>query len=420
MVSGIIIWIAIVAAFITIFRKHVDVHFPIFMLKSKGLGRWIYKKSQKHTKAIKVYADIGIVVGILGVVLSVWFLANGLLRQVVNWIEGTAAPASVSVVIPGVKIPGSPVYVPLVEGLIAIAVLAIVHEFAHASVASALKLKPKSVALVIMAFIPAAGVELDEDKIKSKLSLRDRLRIYAAGSFTNFLIGGIFLAATIGMMFFIMHFYAVPLGMKIATVENNTAAYGILSENMTIVTINNEPAILPGELTDWNFMSTGGSKSISFYRVAGALKVNQTVVLETDDGRVFNITAGPWSASEPSRGRIGIASYPDIKINGGLMVNVLAWFFSLFGFIATMNIGVGLFNLYPLSILDGGRIVADIIEDRFPKRHKTVILCVFGVSLFILLGTLFPTLFGILNALLFFVLDLFLQLVRVSAAFKLF
>jgi len=420
MVSGIIIWIAIVAAFIFVFRKHVEVHFPIFMLKNKGLGRWIYKKSKKHTRAIKVYADVGIVVGLLGVVFSVWFLANGLLRQVLNWVEGTAAPASVSVVIPGVKIPGSAIYVPLLEGLIAIAILAIVHEFAHAAVASALKLKPKSVALVIMAFIPAAGVELDEDKIKSKLSLRDRLRIYSAGSFTNFLIGGIFLTLTVGMMFFIMHFYAVPLGMKIATVENNTAAYGILRENMTIVKINNEPAVLQSELTNWDFMSTGGSKSISFYRIAGTLKANQTVVLETDDGRVFNITAGSWSASEPLRGRIGISSYPDIKITGGIMVSVLAWFFSLFGLIATMNLGVGLFNLYPLSILDGGRIVSDIIEDRFPKRHKMIILGVFGVALFILLGTLFPTLFGILKALLLFVLDLFLQLFRVSAAFKLF
>ena len=325
MVSGIIIWLALIAAFVIIFHKHIEVHFPIFLIKNKKIGEWIYKRCQKHTRLIKAYADVGIVVGLLGIGVSVWFLSKGLLRQVLNWVEGVSAPASVNIVIPGVHIPGSTVFIPLVEGLIAIAVLAIVHEFAHAAVASAVKLKPKSVALVIMAFIPAAGVELDEKKMKQKLGLRDKLRIYAAGSFTNFIIGGIFFALMIGLTFFIMHAYVVPVGMQIVSVENNTAAWGVLEENMTIININGEPSILPGELANIEF-TTGGiiGRNVNFYRVASNLSANETVLLEMEDGQAFNITTRSWSESDPGRGRIGIVSYPKVSVEGGTLVQVLA------------------------------------------------------------------------------------------------
>ena len=55
MVSGIIIWLALIAAFVIIFHKHIEVHFPIFLIKNKKIGEWIYKRCQKHTRLIKAY-----------------------------------------------------------------------------------------------------------------------------------------------------------------------------------------------------------------------------------------------------------------------------------------------------------------------------------------------------------------------------
>lgn len=75
----------------------------------------------------------------------------------------------------------------------------------------------------------------------------------------------------------------------------------------------------------------------------------------------------------------------------------------LFGFIATMNIGVGLFNLYPLFVLDGGRMVADILEKVSPKHGKRLAGLVFVLALLVLVGTLFPTISGIGGAIISFV-----------------
>ncbi|WP_367883132.1 site-2 protease family protein [Thermococcus peptonophilus] len=60
----------------------------------------------------------------------------------------------------------------------------VVHELSHGIVARADKLPLKSVGLVLLAVIPGAFVEPDEEEL-AKAPLRSRLRVYGAGSMAN-------------------------------------------------------------------------------------------------------------------------------------------------------------------------------------------------------------------------------------------
>ncbi len=116
-----------------------------------------------------------------------------------------AAPASQCVahgITPGQQIsvlgyltlPGINPYIPLIYGIIGIAVAIIVHEGMHGVIARALKLPVKSTGLLFFLIVPiGAFVEVDE-KMVQKARFRDSGRIMAGGPGTNVVVALVALA----------------------------------------------------------------------------------------------------------------------------------------------------------------------------------------------------------------------------------
>ncbi len=73
---------------------------------------------------------------------------------------------------------------PLGYGLIALVTVIVVHEFAHGILARAEGIRIKSIGVLLLAIIPGAFVEPDEEEVK-KANRLSKLRIYAAGSIFN-------------------------------------------------------------------------------------------------------------------------------------------------------------------------------------------------------------------------------------------
>jgi len=168
----------------TVSRVEFEAKFPVFMLKFKKPVEYMYRFGKKYSKLLKVLGDISVIIGVLGMIIAGALLTKGTF-DIIN-----GGPAQVGLVIPGVRIPGSPVYIPLVEGLVAILLLAIFHEGMHGIMAAAHGIKSKYTALILMLFIPAAGVEVDEEKLRKKDTMT-KLRIFAAGSMGNFILAGL-------------------------------------------------------------------------------------------------------------------------------------------------------------------------------------------------------------------------------------
>ena len=95
-------------------------------------------------------------VGIIISFIAMFFITYSLIQSLSTLIE---APA-VSIVLPGVEMPGSTIYVPLGYGLISLATVLIVHEFSHGILSRVEKINIKSVGLLLFTILPGAFVEL--------------------------------------------------------------------------------------------------------------------------------------------------------------------------------------------------------------------------------------------------------------------
>lgn len=364
--TSIIAFLAAVAVFVYLNRKKIDVQFPIFLLKDDRLGQKIFSASRKWARIVKPLSDVGVVLAFLGMAYTFFFMFKGTL----DLFTKNGAAAQVSIIVPGVQVPGSPIFLPFWYGIISLAILAIVHEMSHGIVASAHGMKPKSVALVLFLFIPGAGVELDEKKMYRR-PLRERLRVYAAGSFANVMAALLFLIVALPLAQAASGFVHPGDGIKVVEVEKGTPAYGALSQGDIIASINGKSV----------YNITG------FREVTAALKPGEEIGILLKNGTIVNLTTIA-SSENGTRGKIGIKTTPDVKVDpaGG----PLLWLLGLFQWAFMLNIGVGAMNLLPVPFLDGGRMFADTVAKYQPKR-PWIAGSVFALSvLFLLLNILVP------------------------------
>lgn len=104
------------------------------------------------------------------------------------------------IALPGTEVQG--MYIPILEGLIAIFSAVVIHEFSHAIAATSVGLKIKRVVLVMFTFLPGAGVDIDEEEMATH-PYWDRIRIYAAGPMINILAALFLFFGTIGALLLI-------------------------------------------------------------------------------------------------------------------------------------------------------------------------------------------------------------------------
>ncbi|MBR9689555.1 MAG: hypothetical protein GOV01_01500 [Candidatus Altiarchaeota archaeon] len=316
--------------------------FPIFMLQFEKPVEYMYAVGKKYKKFFQMLGNLSVIVGVLGMILTGVLLTKG------AWTIIQGGPAQVGLVIPGVRIPGSPIFIPLVEGLIAILLLAVFHEGMHGIVAASEGIRSKYTALILFLFIPAAGVEIDERKLAKKDSL-SKLRIFSAGSMGNFILA----ILALGLMF--------PTGWM--------AGKFIAGDGLLVLNSSNLAFEQGAVITHINGKET---KTVLQLRdVLGSEIPGAPVEVKTTNSTVYGTLT--------DEGKLGV--YLESVFH---YVSPLG---NLFGFIGrilaisfTLNIGVGLINLLPLGILDGGRMM----EELSPRWYKPMS----SIALFLLLMNL--------------------------------
>src|SRR3989338_7672626 len=157
----------------------------------------------RYPKAIKYIAYVGIAVGYIGMLIMAYIVVKGFFTLFIS----PDAPPVITPVIPGVPIPGSPIFVPFWHGIIALFIVVVIHEFCHGIVARAHGLNVKSSGFAMFAILPAAFVEPDEKELQKK-DKKTQLSIFAAGPFSNILLGG--------LLFLMIYFVIPPIHDRIA------------------------------------------------------------------------------------------------------------------------------------------------------------------------------------------------------------
>ena len=158
-------------------------------------------------------------------------------------------------------------YVPFFEWIIALIVIAIVHEFAHGVVSKRFNIKIKSSGFAFLGIfapiLPAAFVEPDEKQIK-KASFFEKVSVYGAGSTSNFLFGIVFL----------LLFLLIGLGMSKIT-HNQEFNFNNVLEKSELNNYN----ITKGKLLEVN----GDNNTENFLKILSESNSSLTLKIESLD-----------------------------------------------------------------------------------------------------------------------------------------
>ena len=183
-----------------------------------------------------------VVAGFSGsVFLSLFVNTESILYSVVLLITnpslGTAG-SGVTSQIPGVApiIPG--IDIPLIAGIISLAILLMVHEFSHGVLARRAKVRLKSIGVLLFGFIPIGGYVEPDEKMVEKLDNIKQTKIFSAGISANFIAMLVFFVLMMVVIIYVAP-SAYPFKVVVAGTSPGYPANGVLKSGMQIIKWNN-------------------------------------------------------------------------------------------------------------------------------------------------------------------------------------
>jgi len=354
----VVLFYAILAIVIYFNRKKFQIESGFILLYKTQFGiAFMDRFAKKHKELLKIVGYIAIGVGFIGMLAISGLLIKGLY----DLIFVPAAPATLSLVIPGVQIPGSPIFIPFWYGIIALFIVIVFHEFGHGIIAKAHGLNIKSTGFGFMGPLPLAFVEPDEKEVVKTDSVVQH-SIFAAGPFFNVILVGIILLLSMFILNPIISTMVNAQGVSFATVQDNypAAQYGI-EKNVAYNTVNGIEV----------------KSSDEFVKALSCVKPNETVVIGNSNKSISVITG--VSPSDKTKGYLGVSG---ISTNYKLKSEA-TWFkgiyyllfmlTTLLEWVATLSLGIGLANLLPLGPVDGGRMINKAAIDINGKKKGTKI-----------------------------------------------
>ncbi|MFH1506712.1 MAG: site-2 protease family protein [archaeon] len=368
-------YIAIVLLII-IFRRKFEFQAKFIALLRTKIGlKSMDKLAKKYPRTIRGLGYVGIWVGYIGMLVITYFIFYGLYQLV----KTPGGPATFAPVLPGVHIPGSPIFVPFWHGIIAIFVVAAIHEFAHGVVARAHGIPVKNSGIVF--FGPLIGAFVDpDDKILEKQKPIVKNSMYAAGPWSNILLAIV--------VFVLLSFVFTPVLNSM--VQNKGVYFGQIQDGF--------PAEAAGVESNITYTFINGqniTQNTEFIAALEGLKPNDTVTIGNEN-KTLTITAtkNPDAPEKGYIGVLGIFTQAKLKNPDHLIgYSIIDWFGRLFLWIFVLTIGIGLANLLPLGALDGGRMFRLALLKKFEKKKALhifkIVTALFIVFLLLLLVPIF-------------------------------
>jgi len=337
-IFGIYIAIYVVAQAIGIEKlseKGVEAGTPFFLMwKTERLNAFLTRLGKKFPRA---FFNIGVVVSFVGMAFGFYMFGENLLR----FFFQPETAGGVVPIIPGVTITG----LPLVYMIIALAVTLITHEFAHGLASAKDDIPIKSSGLLFFLVLFGAFVEPDEETFEEKVGPKSRLRMLAAGSYSNLIWGFFFFILLINMPAVLSIGYNPPSGAYIYDIAPETPAAQALEVGDVIIGLNDTT------IETWNEVSQF---------MAGANAGDTLTIVTLEDS--VTVVLGSSDQNE-TRGYIGVygADYWKPKPGWDLLLDpMFAFHFQQVVFWCFLILfSVALFNLLPIPALDGDRMLQD-------------------------------------------------------------
>ena len=329
------------------------------------------KMLTRTKRGIRVFADVSVIAGFLMMGFAFWFL----LANIANFFVEPTEFAELTVLIPGVTLTSASA---ILYFLLSIPIVLVMHEGAHGIVATLEKIKIKTGGFAIFIALFAGFVEPDEKEFDDARKI-SKLRVIGAGATSNvifaFALGAILLTNPLFALIlpepFLEWFYDAPDGVGIISIiEGSGAEKAGLQKNDVITGIDGIPIITP----------------VDFQKAD--LKPGETVTVTVQrDGQLLQLPVEIMpSPDDPDKGLVGIMRdsafykpvYNFIEWDPQVSMFLLwLWMISFF---------IGIINMLPLPILDGGKFIYTIIEKKASERKiNAIMFSIYGIT-FVIFG----------------------------------
>lgn len=368
LISAIVFYLIIILI-IVLNRKKFDIYAKVIALYRTKLGiGFINKLAGRFPRFFRVLGYIGIVVGFAGMI----FILYTLLVNLFNLIMVPGTPSAIALVVPGVKIPGSSVFVPFWYGIISIFIVVLVHEFAHGIIARAHGLKINATGVGMFAIFPIAFVEPDEKSLAKK-NRRTQMSIFAAGPFANVILA----FAAIAICLFVVLPIATSLvdfnGVEIKSLNPGfPAEQAGLKEGDLIAAVNGVAVPYVQNFTD----------------VLDSVAAGEKVIVSTHEHNyTVKTVVNPENASKAYVG-VYVSQHTDLKPSvadrwGDKLPWSMFYLLQFLQWLFILSLGIGMANLLPLGPVDGGRMMLSSLTRFFKK--ETALFIWRQISFFVLL-----------------------------------
>ncbi len=347
--------------------------------KNKGVNDALIKVLGRTKRSVKVFANVSLIAGFLMMGFAFYFLLN----NISNYFVAQAEFSELTVLIPGVTLTSAH---SIAYFLLSIPIVLVMHEGAHGIVAALEKIKIKTGGFAIFIAMFAGFVEPDEEEF-DKAKKISKMKVIGAGATSNVLfaivLGAIMLTNPVfGMVLesiplfgepLLDTFYVTSSGVLILSImENSGAEQAGLLANDIITSINDIPIHGP---SDFPSLNPGEMASVSVIRDGQPLDFGVTIMPAPED---------------PERGLIGIMR--DNSIPFKPVMNFIDWTnvdFNISMFLLWLwmiSFFIGIINMLPLPILDGGKFIHIIIDKRIPEKTVNIVMWTIYAFTFALFG----------------------------------
>lgn len=356
--------------------RGVDLKFYSLVYKNRGVQDVLVRILGRTRRGVRIFADVSVVAGFAMMGFAFWFL----LSNITNYFVEPSEFAVLTVLIPGVTLTSAHT---ILYFLLSIPIVLVMHEGSHGIVAALEKIKIKTGGFAVFIALFAGFVEPDEDEFNNAKKV-SRLRVIGAGATAN-----VAFAFALSLLLITNPIFALVMPEPLLSVfyeeSDISPDDGVLIESVLEGFGAAAAGILPGDIittvngidvvhtTDFDTLGLvpGGVASVQVMRGDAPLQ------FEVD---LFE------SNTEPGRALVGIqrdntAPYTPVLnfINWDnhqlSMFLVWLWMISFF---------IGIINMLPLPILDGGKFIQTIIEGRTSEDRVNHIMRMIYVFTFVI------------------------------------
>jgi Zn-dependent protease len=336
-----VIFYLILLIIFKVFRNKFEIQYKVFALYKTQWGiKLMDKIAKKFPNLLYFIGYVSVFIGFVGMIVTLGFIFYATYK----FLFVPNAEAALAPLLPGIVVNESLPVLSFWHWILAILIVAAIHEFSHGVFARLSNIKIKSSGFAFIGPLLAAFVEPDEKQMKKK-SIKEQLFVYSAGPFSNIILGIV--------AFFALFLIFVPLtqsmteitGLQIMQIDSNLPinksglTNGLIIEEIDGLKINNVDSV---------------TNALAEKKAGDVVKV-----IANNSSYDVILSQHPKDSRKVMLGITMSGLNVELKEslqNYSWLYKTLQWLSLLVFWIVNISIGVGLFNLLPLGPVDGGRM----------------------------------------------------------------